>query len=181
MDDLSTLEVINLLNIGLTFFNMKYQIPNDIPIRGQFIPNQNLKSQQYLDKLNLWAKSRQMWLSKTTTKAMVFNYSDNHKFSTQLKLEDQSIEIVKKMKLLGCHIENTGSWDENCDVLIKKVNMRMQLLRCVWSFGATIPEMTHLWKVYCRSILEQSCVLWHSTLTKKNSEDLERCQKHLQS
>ena len=81
------------------------------------------------------------------------------------------------MKLLGCHINNTLSWDDNCDIIIKKVNMRMQLLRHVWSIGSSIPEMTHLWIVYCRSVLEQSCVLWHSTLTKKNSDDLERCQK----
>ena len=28
-----------------------------------------------------------------------------------------------------------------------------------------------------RSILEQSCVVWHSSLTQENSEDLERIQK----
>ena len=37
--------------------------------------------------------------------------------------------------------------------------------------------MVHLWIVYCRSILEQSCVIWHSSLTKQNTIDLERTQK----
>ena len=37
--------------------------------------------------------------------------------------------------------------------------------------------MVHLWIVYCRSVLEQSCVLWHSTLTQQNIDDLERTQK----
>ena len=55
----------------------------------------------------------------------------------------------------------------------------MQLLRQVWSFGSTIKEMVHLWIIYCRSVLEQSCVVWHSTLSKKNIEDLERTQKSL--
>ena len=30
---------------------------------------------------------------------------------------------------------------------------------------------------YIRSILEQSSVVWHSSLTQENSEDLERVQK----
>ena len=37
--------------------------------------------------------------------------------------------------------------------------------------------MVHLWIVYCRSILEQSSVIWHSSLTKQNEIDLERTQK----
>ena len=37
--------------------------------------------------------------------------------------------------------------------------------------------MVHLWKVYCRSVLEQSCVLWDSSLTEDNRTDLERTQK----
>ena len=53
----------------------------------------------------------------------------------------------------------------------------MQLLRKVWSFGSTPQEMVHLWKVYCRSVLEQSCVLWDSGLTAGNRKDLERTQK----
>ena len=37
--------------------------------------------------------------------------------------------------------------------------------------------MVHLWKVFCRSILEQTCVLWDSGLTCENRDDLERTQK----
>ena len=53
----------------------------------------------------------------------------------------------------------------------------MQLLRKVWSFGSSQQEMVHLWKVFCRSVLEQSCVLWDSGLSLENREDLERTQK----
>ena len=45
------------------------------------------------------------------------------------------------------------------------------------SFGATIQELVHLWILYCRSILEQSCILWHSMLTQENINNLERTQK----
>ena len=53
----------------------------------------------------------------------------------------------------------------------------MQLLRAVWTFGSNIDEMVHLWKLYCLSVLEQSCVVWGPSLTKENQDDLERTQK----
>ena len=37
--------------------------------------------------------------------------------------------------------------------------------------------MVELWKTFCRSILEQTCVVWDSGLTNQNIEDLERTQK----
>ena len=37
--------------------------------------------------------------------------------------------------------------------------------------------MVHLWILFCRSVLEQSCVVWHASLTQENIENLERTQK----
>ena len=34
-----------------------------------------------------------------------------------------------------------------------------------------------MWKVYCLSLLEQSCIVWDSGLTEENRTDLERTQK----
>ena len=53
----------------------------------------------------------------------------------------------------------------------------MQLLRSVQSFGATHSEMVHLWTIFCRSVLEQSSAVWHSSITQENIDDLERTQK----
>ena len=53
----------------------------------------------------------------------------------------------------------------------------MQLIRKIWSFGSTPEEMVDLWKTFCRSVLEQTCVVWDSGLTNQNIEDLERTQK----
>ena len=37
--------------------------------------------------------------------------------------------------------------------------------------------MVQLWKTFCLSVLDQSCVVWHSGLTEENRSDLERTQK----
>ena len=92
-------------------------------------------------------------------------------------MKGANIEIVDKMKILGTIVKTNLSWDDNCDNLIKKVNALMQLLRGVQSFGATKIEMVHLWAIFCRSVLEQSSVVWNSSLTKKNEREMERVQK----
>ena len=53
----------------------------------------------------------------------------------------------------------------------------MQLIRGLQSFGATSQEMVHFWILFCRSVLEQSCVVWGPSLNQENIEDLERTQK----
>ena len=177
VDDLSVLEVINLLTIGLSSFNFKQQIASDIPTHGQIIPNENLKSQKYLDQINNWTNEHKMVINAKKTKAMMFNFTHNHQFTTRLQLQGQNIEVVEEMKILGTIVKNNLSWDENCQNLIRKVNARMQLLRTILTFGASNEEMVHLWIIFCRSVLEQSCVLWHNSLTAENTDDLERTQK----
>ena len=177
VDDLSTLEVINLLTIGLSSYNFKQEVASDIPIHGQIINNENLTSQKYLNQINEWTEQHKMKINAKKTKAMIFNFTHNHQFTTRLLLNDEKIEVVEKMKILGTIVKNNLSWDDNCQHLIKKVNARMQLLRGVLSFGASNEEMVHLWILFCRSVLEQSCVLWHNSLTQENIEDLERTQK----
>ena len=58
VDDLSFLEIVNLLTIGITSFNIKQQIPSDIPDHNQFIPPQNLKSQGLLDEIDDWTENQ---------------------------------------------------------------------------------------------------------------------------
>ena len=161
----------------MSSFHMKSQVPNDIPIHGQYIDSSNLKSQDYLNKINKWTADHKMVINQKKTKAMVFNFTDNHQFTTRLQLKGENIEIVKQMKILGTIVTDKMSWDDNCQHLIKKVNARMQLLRNILSFGATHSEMVHLWTVFCRCVLEQSSAVWHSSLTQENTDDLERTQK----
>ena len=37
--------------------------------------------------------------------------------------------------------------------------------------------MVHFWILFCRSVLEQSCVVWGTSLTQENIDNLERTQK----
>ena len=118
-----------------------------------------------------------MLINEKKTKSMIINFTNNYQFTTRLLLNETNIEIVDKMKILGTIITDKLTWTENCKELISRVNKRMLLLKQTLSFGATREEMVHLWILYCRSVLEQSAVVWSSSLTQENKDDLERTQK----
>jgi len=78
VDDLSLLEVLNLLLVGLSSFNIKSQVPNDIDVHNQFIPPKNFKTQSWLNEINKWTEDKKMLINAQKTKSMVFNFTDKH-------------------------------------------------------------------------------------------------------
>ena len=42
VDDLSVLEIVDLLTVGITSYNINQHIPSEIPVHNQYIPGENL-------------------------------------------------------------------------------------------------------------------------------------------
>ena len=42
VDDLTTLEIINLIAVGLASYNFRQHVPSDIPVHGQYVKPENL-------------------------------------------------------------------------------------------------------------------------------------------
>ena len=167
MDDLTVLEIVNLLTVGITSFNIKNQVPNDIPQHNQYIPPENLVSQQYIDSINEWTKDHKMKINSEKTKTMLFNYTNNYQFRTRLKLNDEVLETVTETKLLGTIITSDLKWDKNTNYIIKKAYAKMELLRKLSGFGAPISDLKTIYLTFIRSQCEQSSNVWHSGLTNK--------------
>ena len=151
MDDLSILEKVNLLTVGITSFNLKHQVPSDIPSHNQFIPPQNLQSQAWLDNIDEWTENQKMMINCKKTKTMIFNFTENFQFSTRLKIKEENVEVVETTKLLGTIITNDLKWDSNTSTLVKKANARMELLRRVAGFNPPEEDLKDIYNVYYTS------------------------------
>ena len=147
---MTVLEKNNLLTVGLTSFNFKGSVPSDISVHNQYIPPENLKSNQYIQDIQKWTSERKMKLNEKKTKIMIFNFTKNHKFTTRLKLRDENIEIVNSAKLLGTIVTDSLTWDENTNYLVQKAHNRMQLLRKVASFTSSKEEKKIIYISYIR-------------------------------
>ena len=87
------------------------------------------------------------------------------------------IETVDEIKLLGTVITNDMKWEKNTSYLTKKDWKRMQLLYNAAKFTRQRKDLKDIYTTFIRPVLEQSAPVWHSSLTKENSDDLERIQK----
>ena len=111
------------------------------------------------------------------TKILLLNFTKKYQFATRLKLKGTNIEQVSEAKILGTIVSDTLCWDANVTRIIKKCNMRMQLLRQVAKFGADPQIMKLIYIQIIRVVLEGSCQVWDSGLTAKHRRALERIQK----
>ena len=118
-----------------------------------------------------------MELNSEKTKIMIFNFSKDYKFTTNISLENEPIEVVNHTRLLGTILTTDLKWNMNTNELVRKAYARMQILHKIFQYKPKKDDMTHIYKIYIRSILEQSCQVWHSSLSEQNCEDLEKVQK----
>ena len=177
VDDKSVLEVINLLSIGIASHNPKVRVPSNVMTSNIIIPPNNLKTQNHLDRISDWTKEKKMKLNNKKTSNIIFNYSKNYQFSTDLKLEGEIIQTVSETKLLGTLITSDLNWNKNTKSIVKQSNRKMFFLHKASQFTSNLNDLKRIYMLQVRSKLEQSAVLWHFGLSQKNRNDLERVQK----
>ena len=59
VDDLSMLEIINLVAAGLAQYNFKHHVASDIGVNQLFLPSENVCSQSYMNNVFEWTKSKE--------------------------------------------------------------------------------------------------------------------------
>ena len=51
LDDLSTLEIVNLLTIGISSYNIRSHVPSDVPVHNGFVEAKNLETQRHYENI----------------------------------------------------------------------------------------------------------------------------------
>ena len=118
-----------------------------------------------------------MKLNPKKCKNMIINFSQKHQFSTSIQLNNETIETVKEMKVLGTYISNDLKWDKNTNELVKNSNQRMQILHSSSKFTRNISHLKDIYNKFVRSKLETSSSVWHSSLNEKQKYVIERVQR----
>ena len=129
LDDLSILEAVNLLSIGISSYNIRNHVPSDVPVGNGYIDPTNLESQKYLDSICTWTEKQKMKLNIKKSSIMIFNPTRNHKFTTRLTMNNNVLPVISQTKLLGTTITDDLKWNINTQEIVKKGNQRMLILR----------------------------------------------------
>ena len=156
VDDKTTLEVINLISIGMASYNTRVNVQSNVLTSNLVISNDNLKTQEHLHKIRDWTKEKKMKLNVEKTKNMIFNFSKNHQFTTDLELDGEAIETVKETKLLGTVITDKLDWTKNTEKIVKEANKRMVFLHKTSKFTCNKSDLKKIYILQIRSKLEQA-------------------------
>ena len=163
--------------IGLSSYNIKQQVPSDIQTNNGFIPPENIQTQKSLDKICDWTARKKMLINPNKTSYMIINFSKNYQFNTRLNLKGKLIQQIKQTKLLGVIVDDNLSWQSNTNHVVKQAYKRMAILQHLYNFSVPLEDLIDIYKLYIRSILENSAVVWHTSLTQGQSSEIERVQK----
>ena len=108
---------------------------------------------------------------------MEINFSRTSPHNADLKIGSDKLEYVDQAKILGLWLQNDLKWQTQVDVMLKKANKRLFMIRSLKRFGFDQEELTVVYKSYARPVIEYADVVWHSGLTYKQAGDLERIQR----
>ena len=158
-------------------YNVRQHVPSHIPDHNQFIAADKLESQKHLDELSQWTDEHEMKLNPKKCKNLIFNFTNNHQFVTALKVNNHETETVKEAKLLGTIITDDLKWSRNTEQIVKSANLRLRILHEASRFTKKISDLKIIYMMFIRSKLDSSSVVWHSSLTEKDQNSLERVQK----
>ena len=87
VDDLSILEIINLITAGISSYNFKQHVASDVGVDQSYLPSININTQGYMDKIERWTNENQMKVNGKKTKLMIINFTRNYQISTRIYLE----------------------------------------------------------------------------------------------
>ena len=78
VDDLRFLEIINLVNIGLSSYLSKLHVPNDLDVNKHYVAPENLQTDKHLKYISDWTDTQKMKLNLNKTNNMIFNFTDKY-------------------------------------------------------------------------------------------------------
>ena len=177
IDDLSMLELVNLISIGISNYNFKAHVASDIGIGNKYLAPKNIQSQGYLDKIEEWTNSKEMKLNTKKSKYMIINFTKNYQVNTRLQMEKNLLQQVTETRLLGVILRDDLSFKSNTNHITRNAYKRMTILHKLGKFSLPVEDLVNIYVLYIRSVLEQSAVVWNSSITKGEQLDIERVQK----
>ena len=179
VDDMTQCVAVNLKKVAVLNPNPTCDLPRQYHERtGHVLPAEHNYIQQKVNKLKQYAKDKKMVINESKTKIIVFNEARSVDILPKVKLsEENMIEVVDDMKLLGVMIRSDLKWHDNTEHIIRKSFQRMWILRNLKRYGAEENLLLEAYTQQIRSITEMACPVWNGALTQQEERALERIQR----
>ena len=137
------------------------------------MPNQEMNSSvfQQLVKTKEYADANEMKINYKKTKVMVFNPCTSIDFQPQFVLEDNELEVVDEMRVIGLIIRSDMKWSSNTESIVSRANKKLWVVRRLKKSGVKTVDLIDVYCKQVRSLLELAVPAWHGSITQAEGMD----------
>ena len=128
--------------------------------------NARSQLQNDLDDLGAWCDDNDMLPKPEKCHIMHICNLRNEPVFPNFLLKGEPLNVTDSMKLLGVTLQSNLNWDVQVSQMISKASRRMYMLYVLRRFGASAADLSSVFRMYVRPIVEYASPLWYSSLTK---------------
>ena len=144
---------------------------------GHYLPSGESKMQNKLNEIQNFALDNDMKINIDKTKVMFLNTSTKFDFQPEFRINGETLEVVEGVKLLGVIFTSDLKFQSNTDFICKKGFNKLYLLRRLKKIGANRDILKDMYIKQVRPVAEYAVPVWGSSITSKESQEIERIQK----
>ena len=177
VDDLSMLESLNL-KMSLVPSPTIIGPMNRHETCGLHLPVENSVLHHQLADLAEFTDKNMMKINTKKSKIIPFNPTKMYDFLPQLYFPHcNPLEVIHETKLLGVTLTSDLSWSKHVDNITRRATRNLWVLIRFKALGGTTEQLVLVYTTRVRSILEFAAPVFHSSLTKIQSSQVESVQK----
>ena len=92
-------------------------------------------------------------------------------------MDSVNLTCISHIKLLGVTIQNDFKWNLHVDDIVSRASRKLYSLSLLKKARVDQDELLAVFNGYIRPVLEYACQLWHTAITQKQCDQIERVQK----
>jgi glutamyl/glutaminyl-tRNA synthetase len=87
------------------------------------------------------------------------------------------VQQVTSFKLLGVTMNDALKWDDHIAAVTSKAAKRLWFLKKLKRAGVSQADLVYYYQAVIRPVLEYACPVWHTSITDKQSKQLDLIQR----
>ena len=145
---------------------------------GHILPPQNNLLQYYVKDTENFASQNNMKINKKKTHLIKFTNARKLDFPAEVQFSDGTLlESVQQTTLLGVVVSSDLKWKKNTEYICEKARKKLWILLRMMKLNLSDSELFDVYQKEVRSILEFVAPVWHSSLTRRQTSEIESIQK----
>ena len=129
-----------------------------------------------IDELASRSQVDRFQLNEAKCKELRISFTKTKRDFEPITINSKPINVVPHAKLLGLNISCDLKWNVHISETVRKVSSRLYWLRQLKRAKIATKQLTTFYRTCVRPVFEYACQVYHNSLPKYLSNDLERLQ-----